>query len=36
VLSQFVEMTKLYGEPALNKELDAKMKSYEGRFGMSR
>jgi len=36
VLSQFVEMTKLYGELALNKELNTKMKSYEAKFGVSR
>jgi hypothetical protein len=36
VLSQFVEMTKQYGEPQLNKQLEAKMKSYESKFGMSR
>nr|WP_294898332.1 DUF2723 domain-containing protein [uncultured Pedobacter sp.] len=36
VLSQFVEMTKQYGEPALNKELEIKMKNYEAKFNMSR
>ncbi|WP_442795713.1 protein O-mannosyl-transferase family [Pelobium manganitolerans] len=36
VLSQFVEMTKQYGENALHKELDGKMKTYEGKFGFSR
>lgn len=36
VLSQFVEMTSQYGEPALNKELENKMKTYETKFGMSR
>jgi hypothetical protein len=36
VLSQFIEMTKLYGEPALNKELNTKMKSYEAKFVMTR
>lgn len=36
VLSQFVEMTKQYGETALNKELERKMKNYETKFGMSR
>lgn len=36
VMSQFVEMTKKYGESALHKELDIKMKAYEQKFGMSR
>lgn len=36
VLSQFVEMTKQYGEPALNKELESKMKGFEAKFGMNR
>jgi hypothetical protein len=36
VLSQFVEMTKQYGEVALNKELESKMKNYEAKFGVSR
>jgi ATP:corrinoid adenosyltransferase len=34
-LYQFIKMTKLYGELALNKELNTKMKSYEAKFGMS-
>ncbi|MFC5282188.1 DUF2723 domain-containing protein [Pedobacter alpinus] len=36
VLSQFVEMTKQYGEPALNKELESKMRTFEAKFGMNR
>lgn len=36
VLSQFVEMTKKYGEAALNKDLESKMRTFEAKFGMNR
>ncbi|TKB96356.1 glycosyltransferase family 117 protein [Pedobacter cryophilus] len=36
VLTQFDEMTKKYGETALNKEVSSKLKVYESQFGMTR
>ncbi|RRN77996.1 DUF2723 domain-containing protein, partial [Pseudoxanthomonas sp. SGD-10] len=36
VLSQFEELTKQYGETALNKKVDAELKNFETKFGFSR
>jgi hypothetical protein len=36
VLAQFDELTKKYGQTALNKEVDVMLKEYEVKFGMSR
>lgn len=36
VLSQFEELTKQYGEPVLNKKVDAALKNFENKFGFSR
>lgn len=36
VLTQFDEMTRKYGETALNREVSSKLKVYESQFGMTR